>query len=354
MRACLICMPVGEHGLVMDAKADTDEGKNARWSTEMDKVLLAALKHQCAEGQTCLNGFKESAYVYCTTVVNETFGVHMKRTQVENHVKQMKKIFKILHGLVNRSGFGWDCQLKRLTVTNDVGEAYVRDNPDTGKFFKKPYELYDDWVEIFGKDIADGGFRRNNRDPPRPVVEEFYTPQMPPTEDDCFTEFLSHDDCLGEHSQDFSAPQMPTPMTHTSSSRPNIRRSTSRQAPSPMDTSMGEEGSREGGPSRRKRRGSTDLNSTINTFAASVSEVAVAIKENTAVLKEHNEKENIMCDQIMEALEQIDGLDRAALADIYDYLSTHLAEGRSFVRRPKDLREMYVAKFFRTRSVGRE
>ncbi|XP_077242734.1 uncharacterized protein LOC143883274 [Tasmannia lanceolata] len=313
----------------MDDEAETDKGKNAKWSTEMDKVLLAALLHQCAEGQTCLNGFKESAYVYCTTVVNETFGLHLRRTQIENHVKQMKKLFKILHGLVNRSGFSWDCELKRLTVTNDVGEHYVRD-------------------------IADGGFRRNNRDPPRPVVEEFYTPQMPPTEDDSFTEFLSHDDCLGQHSQDFSAPQMPTPMTHTSSSRPNIRRSTSRQPPSPMEMSMGGEGSREGGPSRCKRRGSSDLNSTINTFAASVSEVAVAIKENTAAVKENNEKENILCDQIMEALKQIDGLDRAALADIYDYLSTHLAEGRSFVHRAKDLREMHVAKFFWSRSVGRE
>ncbi|XP_077237217.1 uncharacterized protein LOC143878887 [Tasmannia lanceolata] len=309
-------------GAVMDDEAETEKGKNAKWSTEMDRVLLAAFRHQCAEGQTCLKRFKESAYVNCTTVVNETFGLQLRRTQIENHVKQMKKLFKILHGLVNRSGFGWDCELKRLTVTNDVGENYVRDNPDTAKFFKKPYELYDDWVEIFGKDIADGGFRRNNRDLPRPV--------------------------------DFSAPQMLTPMTHTSSSRPNIGRSTSREAPSPMETSMGGEGSREGGPSRRKRRGSSDLNSTINTFAASVSEVAVAIKENTAVVKENNEKENILCDQIMEALEEIDGLDCTVLADIYDYLSTHLAEGRSFVRRVKDLQEMYVAKFFGSRSVGRE
>ncbi|XP_077251993.1 uncharacterized protein LOC143891257 [Tasmannia lanceolata] len=336
---------------VMDDDADTRKAKNAKWSMDMDRVLVASLRHQCAEGQPCLNGFKETAYVYCKTVVNETFNLQLKRTQIENRVKGMKKVYKILHGLVNKSGFGWDCELKRLTVTNDVGENFVRDNPDTGKFFKKRYDFYDDWVEIFGKDIADGEFRRSNRDPPRPVVEEFYSPQMPSTEDDCFKEFLSHDDYMGQDSPNFSAPQMPTPMTHTSSTMPNIGRSIPLQSPSPMETSLGGEGSRSGG---RKRRGSSDLKSTLNTFAASVSQIAVAIQENTAVVKENNQKEIILCDQIMAALEEIDGLDRAALADIYEYLSTHLTEGRSFIRRAKDFREMYVARFIQSRSVGRE
>ncbi|XP_077247701.1 uncharacterized protein LOC143887511 isoform X2 [Tasmannia lanceolata] len=273
---------------VMDDEADTAKAMNAKWSTDMDRVLVAALRHQFAEGQTCLNGFKETAYVYCTTVVNETFGLQLKRTQIENRVKGMNKIYKILHGLVNRSGFDWDCELKRLTVTNDVGENFVRDNLDIAKFFKKRYDLYDDWVEIFGKDIADGGFRRSYRDPPRPVVEEFYTPQMPSTEDDYFREFLSHDDYMGQDSPNFSAPQMPTPMTHTSSTMPNIGRSIPRQSPSPMETSMGSEGNRSGSPTRRKRRGSSDLKSTLNTFAASVSEIAVDIKENTAYVKENN------------------------------------------------------------------
>ncbi|XP_077246099.1 uncharacterized protein LOC143885956 [Tasmannia lanceolata] len=63
--------------------ADEGKGKNVSWTSEMDLVLLQALRHEAIEGGKIPNGFKKSAYKYALLQINQACGIDLTFEQVK-------------------------------------------------------------------------------------------------------------------------------------------------------------------------------------------------------------------------------------------------------------------------------
>ncbi|XP_077240347.1 uncharacterized protein LOC143881243 [Tasmannia lanceolata] len=289
------------------------EGKNASWTSEMDLVLLQALRHEAIEGGKISNSFKTSAYKYAVSEINQACGTDLTCEQVKNHVKTMKANYRSVAEMLATSGFGWDEEKKKIVVTRDVamenvagacdGEAYVVNVANDENEY--PQHTASQYV------VMGTGSQYE------------YMPSDIPTEE---------------------LPQVPSPRT---SSPPEVdQRSQRTPAPTPMETSDTAGGSRSDGSSRMKKRGVSDMKECVLDFTQSVKDMATA-------LHARNERDDIQCQKLMEALQEIEGLDRGDICDIYDYLVANGKEGRGFLNCPKDMRVLFVNKFLHRRSIVR-
>ncbi|XP_077225642.1 uncharacterized protein LOC143858813 [Tasmannia lanceolata] len=77
----------------------------------------------------------------------------------------MKTNYRFLNTIVNLSGFGWDPQLKKISVEDQVKNDYLARNPDHLRFFNNRWELYEEMKEVFREDYATGEFARDRHAP---------------------------------------------------------------------------------------------------------------------------------------------------------------------------------------------
>ncbi|XP_077228389.1 uncharacterized protein LOC143861341 [Tasmannia lanceolata] len=206
----------------MEPSGDGEKTKNASWSSEMNAVLVQALRHESIEGGKILNGFKESAHKFAQVQINEACGTNLTVSQVKNHVKTMKANYKVLAEMLATSGFGWDDEKKKITVTKDVAMDYLKSYPERKRFFTSRHEFYEEMTEIFGDEYAHGSFKKLNRNVARSVEEESYIVNVANDEHEDLPETESQFDYMGTGSQfdymnnDFltqEAPHVPSPHT---------------------------------------------------------------------------------------------------------------------------------------------
>ncbi|KAH6824033.1 hypothetical protein C2S53_000099 [Perilla frutescens var. hirtella] len=81
--------------------------------------------------------------------------------KVEPHINSKiyvwRKNYASLSTIVSRSGFGWNDNTHTIKVDNDqIWENYVKTDSNARTMHYKPWPLYKDWCEIFGKDRAMG------------------------------------------------------------------------------------------------------------------------------------------------------------------------------------------------------
>ncbi|XP_077222507.1 HSP20-like chaperones superfamily protein isoform X2 [Tasmannia lanceolata] len=325
--------------------------KNPQWTKEMDTTLVHALLYQAAEGNRIPNGFKDIAYTYAQRKVNGCCRLQLTQMQIRNRVKTMKANYRLLTKLLNTSGFGWDNEAKKIAVTAEVGNAYILAHPETKRFFTARHDLYDEMHEIFGEDYTSSSFRKNNWAQGSPDQEQTYSPCMPCNETDGIPETASQNDFMTQGFSNTEAPQASPPQTsslevpHPTSPLAEGRRVDRSYAPTTSPLEMGSRGeaSRAGGSVRRRKRSNSELTDTMKEVATSIAKMASAIDRASG-------GGCALCDEIMAALKEIDGLESSDLSDIYEHLSTHPVEGRSFLSRGKDLRLLYVTRFFERRS----
>ncbi|XP_077225002.1 uncharacterized protein LOC143858228 [Tasmannia lanceolata] len=325
------------------------KAKNCMWTTEMDRALVHALLYQAEEGYKIPNGFKDIAYTYAQRIVNECFGLQLTQTQIRNRVKTMKANYRVLTGLINTNGFGWDSDAKRITVTAEVGNTYISAHPETKRFFTARHDLYDEMNEIFGDDFVNGPLRKNNRAQGTPDQEQTYPPCMPSNETDGFPETASQYDYMTNGFSNMEVPQTTSPLEVPHATSPlaegrRVDRSHAPPATSPMEMGSGGEASRADYSVRRKKRSNGELTKIMKGVATSIAKMASAIEHASG-------GGYALCDEIMAALKEIDGLESSDFSDIYEHLSTHPIEGRSFLSRGKDLRLLYVTRFVERRSL---
>uniref|UniRef100_A0A2N9H6W8 Uncharacterized protein n=2 Tax=Fagus sylvatica TaxID=28930 RepID=A0A2N9H6W8_FAGSY len=131
----------------MGVKKDTQKEKdvkNFRWSTPMENLLLEILADEALQGNKPSNIFKPSSYRKVVEAINEKFGVDCSQKHVENRFRTLKGNWNTITELRQKSGFGWDDDLKMITCDRNVYDEAVAARPSHEKFLNKKIEMYDE------------------------------------------------------------------------------------------------------------------------------------------------------------------------------------------------------------------
>ncbi|XP_077215498.1 uncharacterized protein LOC143850067 [Tasmannia lanceolata] len=268
-------------GDIMESTSVERRKKNNSWNDDMDRHLIVAIQHQIAEGQKAPNGFKNAAYSGAAQELTTVLQKQISKDHVKNRLKTMKTNYRFLNTIVNLSGFGWDPQLKKISVeeqriavgtsrpsasSSDRGPQkndYLARNPEHLRFFNNRWELYEEMKVVFGEDYATGEFARDRHAPSQDTqdVEGLFSS----------SQAIGLDDMFDGTTPAFTPPPAP-------------RASRSRHSSPVRDTSMGFSDSSplktpaSGSKGKRKRRTSGgQLSSDMTYLLDSVRMVAEAI-----------------------------------------------------------------------------
>lgn len=108
---------------------------NTVWNAEMDNCLLLRLQHQIYRGLKIGNGFKDAVYNVVAAEVSSKFNITVSKDNVMNHLKTLKREYRLVYGLQQKSGFGWNQEAKRLDVCDDLWSPYVEVSPTYLRIF---------------------------------------------------------------------------------------------------------------------------------------------------------------------------------------------------------------------------
>ncbi|KAF5949095.1 hypothetical protein HYC85_015052 [Camellia sinensis] len=131
-------------------------GKNIVWSKEMDKCLTLELVHQANEGYKVDKGFKDQAYIAACSSLNSSFNLSLSREHCVNHLKTIKKKYRLVHEMLSKSGFSWNPMTKIVECSDQVWTTYVAANPDAKGLRGKKIEMLDELSIVCGNDQATG------------------------------------------------------------------------------------------------------------------------------------------------------------------------------------------------------
>ena len=97
-------------------KEKKEKGKNFMWNPSMERLMLQILVEEARQGNKPSNNFKSASYERAAKAINQKFNVECTADHVDNRLKTVKKSWNIITTLKGKSGFGWDANLKMITV----------------------------------------------------------------------------------------------------------------------------------------------------------------------------------------------------------------------------------------------
>uniref|UniRef100_A0A2N9I3Z0 Myb/SANT-like domain-containing protein n=1 Tax=Fagus sylvatica TaxID=28930 RepID=A0A2N9I3Z0_FAGSY len=284
----------GTMGVKKDTQKEKDV-KNFRWSTPMENLLLEILADEALQGNKPSNIFKPSSYRKVVEAINEKFGVDCSQKHVENRFRTLKGNWNTITELRQKSGFGWDDDLKMITCDRNVYDEAVAARPSHEKFLNKKIEMYDELALVVGKDMATGSFSKGVTDIDRKGVNDV---------DMSASNTIDLDNDLEEVSL-------------------------KKQADSSTQTR-----------SHRKRSHASMLDDTIfKDLSSQMGKIASAIQE--ASLHRTNFFSNLY-----EEVMKIEGFEESMLASAFDHLNENEVLARSFMLKSDKLRKQWLDNFF--------
>ncbi|KAL8544655.1 hypothetical protein ACS0TY_005041 [Phlomoides rotata] len=127
------------------------------WSAREEQVLLAALKDLVAHGWKSDNGFRTGYLVRCENAMKVEFpNTDLLATP---HITSKITSWKKSYGNIvtaQSSGVGFNTTTGELDCTDEQWDATVRRDPKMRTMHNKPWPMFNDWAEVFGKDRATG------------------------------------------------------------------------------------------------------------------------------------------------------------------------------------------------------
>ncbi|KAJ3991183.1 Myb/SANT-like DNA-binding domain-containing protein [Lentinula boryana] len=134
-------------------------GKKAVWSTADDLILLTVLKeHKSAGFQTDNGGFHNDAYKAAAARLTQSISKGPKKTSemCKTRWSTVKKDFKAVKSIREKSGFGWDAERCLATATAEVWEDLIKSKPSLKCWKTKRFPLYDNVLDLIEGQVATG------------------------------------------------------------------------------------------------------------------------------------------------------------------------------------------------------
>ncbi|KAM3200073.1 hypothetical protein P3L10_032434 [Capsicum annuum] len=85
----------------------------------MEYLMLEILADEVKQGNKLTNQFKANLFSRVSNAINEQLGMDCSSQHVENHLKTIRNTWITIQTLLNKSGLGWDDNLKIITKDND-------------------------------------------------------------------------------------------------------------------------------------------------------------------------------------------------------------------------------------------
>ncbi|XP_077237308.1 uncharacterized protein LOC143878981 [Tasmannia lanceolata] len=284
---------------------DKGKKKNNHWGDDDDRYLVAALSNQVAQGNKIANGFKEVGIHAVAHELTLKFGREITKDHVRNRIKTLKTTYRAVHTILSLSGIGWDTQLCKISVEEEVKNEYLKTNPGHLRYFNNRYPLYEEWKYVFGESHATGEFTNDSHGPEQDDLGTF--------------------PCRGPLGLDDMVDSFPSVSTPSGPSRTRSRHS----SPVGDNTSMGYSDSsplKEPTPGssgkRRRRVGDAKLSTDMDKLSDSIRMMAEAITSTSEVHDLGLLKDSVMGMQSFSYRERV----RA-----YNYLHIHHKEAEVFL-----------------------
>lgn len=100
--------------------------KQFRWSKPMEYLLLEILADEVKQGNKSTNQFKVISFNRVSNAINEQLGMDCSPKHVENHLKTLRSTWNTVQTLLNKSGLGWDDNLKMITASPRVYAMHIQ------------------------------------------------------------------------------------------------------------------------------------------------------------------------------------------------------------------------------------
>ncbi|XP_056688452.1 uncharacterized protein [Spinacia oleracea] len=146
-------------------KVKKEEKKaNFRWSKPMSMVLLEFLAEEVRKGNRPNNSFRTSSFVAAAKNISEVFHTTCTADHVENHMRTVRATWGIISKLRGTSGFGWDDNVKMVTVSPNAFNTYVQQYPTHERYLNHKIDMFEEISIVAGKDMARGDFSKSFAD----------------------------------------------------------------------------------------------------------------------------------------------------------------------------------------------
>ncbi|KAK7295758.1 hypothetical protein RJT34_18670 [Clitoria ternatea] len=123
-----------------------DQGKQMRWTSDMDNCLCATLVQQITRSNGSKFDYKlnSAAFEAALLAINEKFQLNVVKEHVRNRLKTLKKHYDIMKELLDQSGFEWDEKRKMVIANDSVWNEYIKINPDARLLKGRVIRNYDE------------------------------------------------------------------------------------------------------------------------------------------------------------------------------------------------------------------
>ncbi|XP_056684478.1 uncharacterized protein [Spinacia oleracea] len=153
-----------DHGVSTQSSVQVkkeEKKANFRWSKPMSKVLLEFLAEEVRKGNKSNNSFGTGSFVAAAKNISEVFHTTCIADHVENHMRTVRATWGIISKLRGTSGFGWDDNVKMVTVSPNAFNTYVQQYPTHERYLNRKIDMFEEISIVAGKDMARGDFSKS-------------------------------------------------------------------------------------------------------------------------------------------------------------------------------------------------
>ncbi|CAA0828037.1 Unknown protein [Striga hermonthica] len=132
-------------------------GQRRVWNEDEKRALIEGLRDLVARGWKCDNGFRNGYAIILEQHMQKKFPGSTIRAEphISSKITVWKKNYGSLLEMLGTSGFEWSQTGNMITVRDeDVWISYMKAHPKAKGLRYKPWPLFPNWVEIFGKNRA--------------------------------------------------------------------------------------------------------------------------------------------------------------------------------------------------------
>ncbi|KAM3288343.1 hypothetical protein P3S67_021773 [Capsicum chacoense] len=96
--------------------------------------------------------------------INEKLRMDYSSKHVENRLKTIRNTWSTIRTLLNKSGLGWDDNLKMITASPEVYVVHIQAHLNHDKFINKKIKMFDEISLLCGNDRARGDCAKSFED----------------------------------------------------------------------------------------------------------------------------------------------------------------------------------------------